>query len=66
MRNKAARFVKKWRTEWSVFTVLVYLSAIPITFVVFPDNNVWLALLITIGGLTDSLNSLADRMDDEV
>lgn len=58
------RFVKKWRTEWAVFTVFVYLSAIPITFWIFPNNSLWLALLITFGGLCDALNSLADRLGD--
>lgn len=58
------RFVKKWRTEYAVFTVLVYVAAIPITFLVFPNNNLWLALLVTVAGLFDALNSLADRIGD--
>lgn len=66
MRKRSAAFIKKWRTEWAVFTVLCYVAAIPFTFYVFPDNNVWIALLVVFAGLTDSLNSLADRMDDEV
>ena len=66
MRRRIARFIKKWRTEWAVFTVICYIAAVPITFVIFPDNNIWIALLIVFAGLTDSLNSLADRMDDEV
>jgi len=65
MREKIAAFIKEWRTEWSVFTVLCYVAAIPVTFIIFPDNNVWLAILIVFAGLMDALNSLADRMDDE-
>lgn len=66
MRKKIAGFIKQWRTEWAVFTVVCYLLAIPITFYIFPDNNVWIALLIVFAGLTDALNTLGDRMDDEV
>lgn len=66
MKKRVARFIKKWRTEWAVFTVICYLAAVPATFVIFPDNNIWIALLIVFAGLTDSLNTLADRMDDEV
>jgi hypothetical protein len=65
MRRKLARFVNKWRTEYAVFTVLCYLAAIPFTFYVFPDNNVWIAILIVFAGLTDSLNTLADRISNE-
>jgi hypothetical protein len=51
--------------EWSVLTVLIYLAAVPFTIIIFPENNVWIAILVIFAGLTDALNSLADRMDDE-
>jgi len=66
MRKKIVTFIKKWRTEWAVFTVLCYLVALPVTFILFPSSNIWIAVLIVFAGLTDALNTLADRMDDEV
>lgn len=62
MPKSLVRFIKQWRTEWAIFTVLLYLASIPITFLIFPDNNLWLGLLIVGAGLFDSINTLADRL----
>lgn len=62
--RRVSRFVKQWRTEWAVITVVIYLLAVPVTVVIFPANSLWLALLVTFGGLCDALNSLADRLGD--
>lgn len=62
MKRSLARFVKKWRMEFAVVTVLLYLVAVPFTFLVFPDSNIWIALLILFSGLTGSLATLADLL----
>ena len=64
IHKRVSRFVKKWRTEWAVFTTVTWTVAIPLTIVIFPSNSLWLALLVTFGGWLDSLNSLADRLGD--
>lgn len=64
-RRRLARFVARWRTEYALLTVFIWVVAIPMTFWKFPDNSLWLALLVTIGSLTAALKDLADQLGDE-
>lgn len=62
MRSKIRNLVIRWRMEWAIVTVILYLLAIPFTFWIFPDNNLWLALLVLFSGFTASLTTLADLL----
>lgn len=62
MKKWFVRFAKEYRMEWAVATVLLYLVAIPVTFFIFPDNNLWLALLILFSGFTASVTTLGDML----
>lgn len=64
-RRRVARTVARWRTEYALLTVFVWVLALPMTVWKFPDNSLWLALLITFGGLTAALADLADQLADE-
>jgi hypothetical protein len=55
-------FIKRWRLAWAVITLLLYVAAVPFTLIVFPDNNLWLGLLILFSGFTASLVTLADLL----
>lgn len=48
--------------EWAVATVLLYVFAIPFTFIVFPSNSLWLALLVLFSGFTASITTLGDML----
>lgn len=62
MKSKFISIVREYRLEWAIATVFLYLVAIPITFIVFPDNNLWLALLVLFGGFTASVTTLGDML----
>jgi hypothetical protein len=47
---------------WAWVTLFLYVAAIPTTIIVFPDNSMWLGLLILFTGLTATLMSLADML----
>lgn len=65
-RRRVARFVARWRTEYAVATLLLYvLVVLPLTIMIFPDNNIWLALLIVVGMILDALGDVADQLQDE-
>lgn len=42
--------------------MLLYVAAIPFTIIIFPDNNMWLGLLILFTGLTASMTTLGDLL----
>lgn len=65
-RRAIARFVARWRTEYAVGGVLLYLLVIgPLTVWKFPDSSLWLAVLILISGFLDQVKDLADQLADE-
>lgn len=65
-RRRVARFIARWRTEYSVAALLLYSVVIlPLTVWLFPDSNLWLGLLIVLVGLLDQLKDLADKLADE-
>lgn len=43
-------------------TLLLYVVALPVTVVLFPANNLWLALLVLFSGFTASLTTVADLL----
>lgn len=65
MRVSLARWIRRYRIHWAVVTVLLYVVATPISIVIFPDSNLWLALLVLFSGLTASLTTLADLITDD-
>lgn len=66
MRHRVAVFIARWRTEYSVATVLLYVCVLfPITWVIFPDNTLWLSLLILVIGFLDEIKDLADQLTRE-
>lgn len=65
-RHRVARFVAKWRTEYSVASVGLYVLVLfPASIVLFPDSSLWLATLILIIGFLDEIKDLADQLEDE-
>lgn len=65
-RRRVARFVARWRTEYAVASLLLYVVVIlPFTVWLFPDSNVWLAFLIVLVGVLDQIKDLADQLADE-
>lgn len=66
MRHRLARFIAKWRTEYSVATVGLYVVVLlPVTVVKFPDSTLWLGLLILLIGFLDEVKDLADQLAEE-
>lgn len=65
-RRRVARFIARWRTEYSVAALLLYLVVIlPVTVVLFPDSNLWLGVLFVVVAILDQLKDLADQLADE-
>lgn len=61
--NKAvANFIKKYRLAWAWITLLLYVAAVPFTIIIFPDNNMWLGLLVLFTGFTASIVTLGDLL----
>jgi hypothetical protein len=65
MRREIARLIRRYRLAWAIVTVLLYVAAVPFTIVVFPDNNMWLGLLVLFSGFTASMTTLADLLVDD-
>jgi hypothetical protein len=55
-------FIKRWRLVWAWVTLGLYVAAVPFTIVVFPENSLWLGLLILFSGFTASLVTLGDLL----
>lgn len=55
-------FIKRWRQVWAWITLGLYVAAVPVTIAVFPDNSLWLALLILFTGFTASLTTIAELL----
>ena len=47
---------------WAWGTMFLYVVALPVTIIVFPANNLWLALLVLFSGFTASMTTLADLL----
>ena len=60
--SRTVRFIQKYRIAWAWITLLLYVAAIPFTIIIFPDNNMWLGLLILFTGITASLTTLGDLL----
>lgn len=54
--------IKRYRTGWAWVTVALYVVAVPFTVWKFPDNNLWLALIILFSGFTASVTTLGDLL----
>jgi len=60
--SKLVAFIKRWRIFWAWITLGIYVAAVPFTIVVFPENSLWLGLLILFSGFTASLVTLGDLL----
>lgn len=60
--SRTVRFIQKYRVAWAWITLLLYVAAIPFTIIVFPENSMWLALIVLFTGLTASLTTLGDLL----
>lgn len=54
--------IKRYRMTWAWITLALYVAAVPFTAVVFPNNSLWLALLVLFSGFTASLATLGDLL----
>jgi hypothetical protein len=61
-KSKLVFYIKKYRVLWGWLTLWTYIVAFPVTIIVFPDNSMWLALLVTFTGFTGTLMALADLL----
>lgn len=55
-------FIRRWRLFWAWVTLGLYVAAVPFTVIVFPNNSLWLALLILFSGFTASLTTVGDLL----
>jgi hypothetical protein len=61
--SRVVDLIKRWRTEWAVFTVLTYLAAMILVIVVFPDvSNLWVSIFVLVSGFTAALTTLSDLL----
>lgn len=61
--SKLVDFIKKWRVEWAVFTVITYLIAMLLVVLVFPDvSNLWVSIFVLVSGATAALTTLSDLL----
>ena len=60
--SRTVRFIQKYRIAWAWITLILYIAAIPFTIIIFPDNNMWLALIVLFTGFTASLTTLGDLL----
>ena len=65
-KRRLARAVVKWRVEYSIAALVLYLAAIPVTIVVFPDSNLWIALLILFPPIVAQVKDIGDTLNDEI
>jgi hypothetical protein len=54
--------IKRYRLAWAWITLALYVVAVPFTIIVFPENSLWLGLLILFSGFTASLVTLGDLL----
>lgn len=59
------RWVRRSRLHIAMSALVFYLAAVPVTVVVFPDNSLWLALLVIAASAVQSLLSVADLLDEQ-
>jgi hypothetical protein len=60
--SRTVRFIQKYRIAWAWITLVLYIAAIPFTIIIFPDNNMWLALIELFTAFTASLTTLGDLL----
>ena len=60
--SKLVGFIKRWRLFWAWLTLALYVVAVPFTIIVFPENSLWLGLLILFSGFTASLTTLGNLL----
>lgn len=60
--SKLAELIKRYRVAWAWITLVLYVLAVPLTVWKFPDNNLWLALIVLFTGFTASLTTLGDLL----
>lgn len=61
--SKLVDFIKKWRVEWAVFTVITYVIALVIVIFVFPDvSNLWVSVFVLVSGFSAGLTTLSDLL----
>ena len=59
------RWLRTHRLHIASAAAMFYAAAIPITIIVFPDNSLWLGLLVICASLVQSLLSIADLLESE-
>jgi hypothetical protein len=55
-------FIKKHRLAFAWVTLWLYVGAVPMTIIIFPNNSLWLGLLVLFAGFTATLMSLGDLL----
>lgn len=61
--SKLVRLIKRWRVPFAGLTAALYVVAIVLLVLVFPDvSNLWVSIFVLVGGATASLSTLGDLM----
>jgi hypothetical protein len=61
--SSLVRFIKDYRVEWAVFTMLLNLTAIVTVVFVFPNvSNLWVSVFVLMSGFSGSVTSLGDLL----
>ena len=55
--------IKEYRLEFAAATALLYVLAIVLLIIVFPDvSNLWVSIFVLVSGLTASITTLGDLL----
>lgn len=58
-RRWLVKVIPRYALAWYAITALIYLSAIPLTVLLFPRTTLTLSIIVLVGSFTSSVASLA-------
>lgn len=64
-RRKASlkRFIIRWELWWYGLTIALYLAALGLVVVVFPDvSNLWVSIFVLVGSFTAAVSAAASAI----
>lgn len=63
MKRRLKALIIRWELWWWASTCALYAVMIPATILLFPNiSNLWLSVLVLLGGLTSSIGSMASAI----
>lgn len=62
-KRRLKAFIIRWELPWYVFTVVLFLVALGLVAVVFPDvSNLWVSLFVLFGSFTAAVGTMASAI----